>query len=454
MKSTLIKIGAHQHATSDAIPQVYVCRKLAQTLSLPLSKSVWLCLGSDKRQIQLQVSERKQILALPTQLLASFGLIPGVTIRLAYDQAEETLRLGPFVALFVQSAWRSASPFGEMTPFARELLIAARREGVFLVVTTPANLKPQTARMVAFVHHKRWHKIAMPFPDVIYNRLQTRKIENSKKVQKLLQTIKSNFSTAIFNEQFLDKISVFRALEKEASIKPYLPKSISSSQSTGLRQMMSNYPLLFIKPATGSMGRGIIRVNRNSDGSYITSTTLANGARRQTFRSSPAITNYLEKKMKGNVHLIQQGLHLLHVRRQNLDYRALVQKDRRGKWTVTSIVARIAAPRHFVSNLARGGTLTSVIRSLRLAKVSKANAQKLQQELRKVALLVADALDRQMKGQFGELGVDLAIDHNHRIWLLEVNSKPSKTDPQQPGAKKIRPSARKAIQYARYLAKF
>ena len=88
------------------------------------------------------------------------------------------------------------------------------------------------------------------------------------------------------------------------------------------------------------------------------------------------------------------------------------------------------------------------------AGVAPDKARKLSNELRTTSITIASALEKQMNGSFGELGVDLAVDKQHQIWLLEVNSKPSKTDPQLPGAGKIRPSARKVMQYAKYAATF
>jgi glutathione synthase/RimK-type ligase-like ATP-grasp enzyme len=206
--------------------------------------------------------------------------------------------------------------------------------------------------------------------------------------------IKNHSNTAIFNEQFLDKIAVFKALAKDESVKAYMPESLTAASPTTLNHMIVKYAVCFIKPASGSMGRGIIRVQREPSGAYVALTSHLNGTSRQSFKDSKQLLRFLTAKIRRKPHLIQQGLSLLKINRQNLDYRALVQKDRNGKWGLTSIVARIAGPRHFVSNVARGGRLTSVPHSLRRARIGKQRAQALVQELRKSALLVAAALDR------------------------------------------------------------
>lgn len=82
-------------------------------------------------------------------------------------------------------------------------------------------------------------------------------------------------------------------------------------------------------------------------------------------------------KMKTTRYQIQQGLTLIDNSGRPVDFRALVQKNRTGKWSVTSIVARIAGGSHYVSNLARGGSLSTVkdaVAKTQLSGSAKASA--------------------------------------------------------------------------------
>ena len=98
--------------------------------------------------------------------------------------------------------------------------------------------------------------------------------------------------------------------------------------------------------------------------------------------------------------------------------------------------------------------MTTVLNALTRAGLAVNQAKSVAAEMRKAALLLAGALDKQMNGSFGELGVDLAVDRNLQIWLLEINAKPSKTEPLPTGSRKVRPSARKVMHYTRFLSKF
>jgi len=75
------------------------------------------------------------------------------------------------------------------------------------------------------------------------------------------------------------------------------------------------------------------------------------------------------------------------------------------------------------------------------------------QRLRRT-LSAASAAHPYYRRRFGELGIDLAIDTSGRVWLLEVNSKPSKNDNTPLSGQGIRPSVRIMLHYARHLAGF
>lgn len=200
----------------------------------------------------------------------------------------------------------------------------------------------------------------MPIADVVNNRLTSRKLENKPSVQHFVKEVKSRYGTVTYNEKFLDKNEVFEALKSESSLRRYLPESHSLKSFAVLKNMCQTYPVIFLKPVRGSLGKGIIRISRQSDGTYMTLSTQLGGVQKQVYSSLTKLFAGLSGKMKTTKYQIQQGLHLMDIGKKPVDFRALVQKNRAGNWKVTSIVARIAGGSHFVSNLARGGSLSTV----------------------------------------------------------------------------------------------
>src|SRR5690606_2078210 len=116
------------------------------------------------------------------------------------------------------------------------------------------------------VYRGSWRKTQFPLPGVVYNRLTSRKTENSSAVQQLMNDVKTRHQGKVFNERFLDKTEVFQALRGEASVHKYLPESHLFKNFAMLQQMCQKYPIVFLKPIRGSLGKGIIRILRNPSG--------------------------------------------------------------------------------------------------------------------------------------------------------------------------------------------
>ncbi|MNE20779.1 Endospore coat-associated protein YheD [compost metagenome] len=338
--------------------------------------------------------------------------------------------------------------------FCKELVNACQRQGAYVYFFTPNHISSSSKNLTAWVYGDKWTQIEVPAADVFYNRLTSRKLENKPSVQHFLKEVKSKYGSHFFNEKFLDKTEVFDALSRDHTLSRYLPESHSLRKFAVLKTMCAKYPSVFLKPIRGSLGKGIIRVSKLDGGAYQTLATVVGGTKRQSYSSLAKLYSSLSGKMKFTRYQIQQGLSLIEIDRRPVDFRALVQKNLNGKWSVTSIVARTAGSQHFVSNLARGGSLSTVKEAAFRSSLPAGIKAKIGTRLRTAALDIAQGVDSQIPSHFGELGIDLAVDTNGRIWLLEVNSKPSKNDNTPIGGSKIRPSVKQVIDYARYLSGF
>ncbi|WP_218185334.1 YheC/YheD family protein, partial [Calditerricola satsumensis] len=77
--------------------------------------------------------------------------------------------------------------------------------------------------------------------------------------------------------------------------------------------------------------------------------------------------------------------------------------------------------------------------------------------LRQKALLVAKCIEQTIPGHFAELGIDLAVDRQGKIWVIEANAKPSKIEERAEELRlpatlpRPRPSALHLADYAWYV---
>lgn len=435
-------------------PTVLIHKTAMKALKLP--DNLILHFGSQKHTVSVQGSTKLKGIGIPSFLAAAMGLTQGMQVSAKYKPASRSLYLGPLVAVMMSRVYTSSygQPFASNTAFCEEFSIALRSKGGVVYFITPQDVENNNGTLEGRYFQGTWKKGIFPLPDVVYNRLTSRKLENKASVQQFFTTIKRNGSH-IFNEKYLDKTDVFEILKRQSSMKKYLPESHHLQSFSTLKSMMAKYKTVFIKPISGSLGKGIIRIQKQeSKKQYICHLSGMNGAQKLVFSSLSALFKSISGKLKNRKYQIQQGISLITANGRPIDFRALVQKNQEGKWSVTSIVARIASNDSFVSNLARGGTLVRVKQGLQQSNLSSTSISKVHARLNKAALDLSKALDQNLSEHFAELGVDLGVDLRGKVWLIEINSKPSKNDNTPLSNRKTRPSVKKMIHYIYHLTRY
>jgi len=429
-------------------PVITLNETYARRLRIP--NRIILRYGSFQHTVQVATSAKLRGIRLSHMLAEKTGLATGNQLLMRYSPGMQTLTLGPLIGVLIErSSGQPGKPFGSNTEFCRELSDACRMYGGACVFFTPGDLEPKQPSLIGWIYHGGWRRASVPIPDVVYNRMTSRKTENLPVVQQFFRESRARFNTVVFNERFLDKTEVFQALEHEPSVQRYLPESHAFKNFAMLRSMCERHPVVYLKPVRGSLGKGIIRIVRRDHG-YLCQYSTVNGTKSAAYPSLERLFLAIKGRVRLQRYQIQQGVELIRVGSRPIDFRALVQKNRQGRWQVTSIVARIAGSQHFVSNLARGGTLSRVPEALAKSNV-KASCASVLASLRQASLAIAEAVDRNIPDHFGELGIDLAVSEDGHVWLLEVNSKPAKNDTTALQRERIRPSVRQIVLYSHYL---
>ncbi|KRF21327.1 YheC/YheD family protein [Paenibacillus sp. Soil787] len=457
---TRTKVGISIQGTSIYLDDrtVVLSEAIARKWKVPSNQTITMRFGSAKQDVKIVTASTSNSLRINPAIANKIGLHHGAQLNLHYKQNTSTLSIGPLIGVMISRVYAGSTdrPFGAITAFCKEMTDACDLFGAIVCFFPPDEMHANAQTLSAYSYSNgAWSKKTFPIPNVIYNRLTSRKFENMKNVQQFMNDAKARFATDIFNEKYLDKTEVFEALRKNNSLHGYLPESYLFKNYQMLKTMAARHTVLFLKPITGSLGKGIIRIRKEPGEAYTCHYTSLAGVRKQSFASLTAVFQSLSGKLKTQRYQLQQGLDLITADGNPVDFRALVQRGAQGEWAITSIVARIAGTQHFVSNLARGGSLTTVAEALAKSTFSSALRVSVIGRLRKASLDIAKGIETNIPNHFGELGIDLAVDKMGKVWLLEVNSKPSKDD-NTPlnNERKIRPSVKQIVQYSRYLAKF
>ncbi len=454
MPKTKITVRVQQTSIGNDSGYVLLHPSYIKQWKIPTDLPITFKFGSFQTAVKVTGASHIKGMRISESLAEKTGLQNGEPIHIRYITGSQTIVVGPLVGVMVGRIHDPAKPFGTNTAFCHELTEAGKSRGALVYIFSPHDVSANFQSVAGWVFNGRWTKMTFPVPDVVYNRLTHRKYENRASVQRLFKEMKLRHHTEMFNEKYLNKAEVFEALKNDHSLHRYLPESHLLKNYQMLKTMCGKYPVVFLKPVTGSYGIGIIRVNRHRGNTYTGHFTHMNGTRKQNFPSIAKLFSAISGKLKARKYQIQQGIPLISAGGRPVDFRALVQKKARHEWSLTSIVARIAGNDHFVSNIARGGSLCTVKDALVKTDLPSKQWQETEARLKRAALEIAQGIEEHIEGHFAELGIDLAVDTSGKVWLLEVNSKPSKTDQSSLTARKIRPSATKVIQYSIHLCEF
>jgi D-alanine-D-alanine ligase-like ATP-grasp enzyme len=90
---------------------------------------------------------------------------------------------------------------------------------------------------------------------------------------------------------------------------------------------------------------------------------------------------------------------------------------------LTGVAAKIAAPGKIVTNFCKGGQPYQAGDAV-CQVCGTDSAPKKIQELNQMAYRVAHVLSKRFKG-LRELGIDAGMDNNGKIWIFEVNTRPT-----------------------------
>ena len=328
--------------------------------------------------------------------------------------------------------------FKNVHSFCEELNeLVAKKDGFFYVFSLKGISKQGVKGF--YYDDGLWRKENLPFPDVVYNRIHSRKSEASQVFRSFIELC-NDLNIKVFNQRFLSKWEVHCWLETKKNLQPFLPETKLYRESELLR-MIQHYSELYIKPINGSQGRGIFWI-KNQNNQYQLTYSEKDQLTYERFGDFYELKKALDRKIRNIPYLIQQGLPLLHDQGKRVDFRILCHQARIPEWSVSSVVARLSAENHFAANLALGGELLRPQRVL-TSLFGKENTNLKITLLKELALESAQTISEFVPGLMIEVGIDLGINVEGNLWIIEINSKPSKNLGEQ--QTKIRPSARAIV---------
>ena len=288
----------------------------------------------------------------------------------------------------------------------------------------------------------------LPLPTVIHNRAIHQDQHSLQAIDGLLAA-----GIIVYNAQTRwGKDYIHRLLEQDPMISPYLPHTVLAD-SISVQSMLNLHGDIVIKPCSGSVGLGIMRLYRNRSGDFMTYSRASRsmgGWRtiRITAHRSPGL---LRSRIRKSPFLVQQRIPLAAFQGKPFDIRVTVQRGFGGEWGVTGMYAKTSAPGTFVSNLAQGAAAYPVEDPIRHAFPGIPPDQMLE-HIAESALLIAHSLSRHIPCA-ADFGLDIGIAEDGRLFFIECNGRDQRYGFRKAGLPDMwRETYRKPVAFARYLA--
>ncbi|SHK13965.1 YheC/D like ATP-grasp [Anaerobranca californiensis DSM 14826] len=277
----------------------------------------------------------------------------------------------------------------------------------------------------------QWLYKVLPFPDVLIN--ISRPINERLKDEFRLR---EEIPVTCF---LIDgKLTLFEKIKEKRQFANYLIPYEKVTNVNIVEQFIKDYNQVVIKHIEGRQGRAIYFIEKKGNNYIIKEHINKYKFNRKKFKT------LVDKIIKEDKYIIQPYIECRNKHGYPFDFRAHVQRDGEGKWQLTKLYPRIGNKNSILSNISRGGMTCNLEYFLITEYPEKADF--LKNHLTKLALEIAEHVDGFYVNDLDELGIDLAIDKNEKIWLFEVNAGPQTKYHEWE-------RARNTIAYAIYVAK-
>lgn len=414
--------------TPNSEKMIYVSQSLLKQLNLTGKRSARLRLGNASVPVRLKpIKKPGKHLYIASGVRQSFQ-IPKSGSVYVLNENEGDLQIGPLIGILSDTGIHSTThPFGSRTGFIKQILREGNKKA-YVYAFAPRDINWQDETVLAYFLNSSgsWVRRTVPLPDVIYNRLPSRKAETSSSINNLRERfIRRNIP--FFNWSFFNKSDVYALLEDELRANRFVPESIMNPTPETIKEMLDRHQFVYYKPSAGSLGIGIYRLTYLPKKGYFARYTSNGKNVLLRFKQFSSLIRMLQGKHGRSLrsYVVQQGVRLIEIDGCPIDFRFHMHKNGEDEWAVVGVGAKKAGRGSVTTHVKNGGQLMTPKQALERTFGERAN--EVLDHAKEIAIELAEAIERNHPHLLGELGFDIGIDRDEQIWMFEANAKPGRS---------------------------
>lgn len=444
------------HFTQQPQKVVYVSGALMKNLNLSGKKSVQLRLGGERMPAMLKpINKSGKHLYLPTSVRKKMKVPSSGSVFLRSLQEGE-VQIGPLIGVLSDGPTSSAqNPFGSRTDFIKQLLRAGNKKS-YIFAFTPRDIHFENDTVNGYFLNEagRFIRKTVPLPDVVYNRLPSRRAETSNSINQLREKL-ARRRIPFFNWSFFNKSDIYRLLENDNTVNRYVPESIMNPAPEQIKEMLERHSIVYYKPNSGSLGKGIYRLSYIPKSGYYARYRNKDRNALLRFKSFQSLMRTLQTRHGGQLrgYVAQQGIRLIEIDSCPIDFRFHMHKNGKNQWVVVGIGAKKSGKGSVTTHLKNGGSLLTPEQAL--SRTFGARSDEVLRNAKAVAIRLAEAIELHHQHLIGEIGFDLGIDQDEKVWMFEANAKPGRSIFKHPSLRSEgKASVEHILEHCLFLSKF
>lgn len=435
---------------------VGLSRTLAKSLQIGAGKNVTLRIGSKATTVLVKTLARNDnAFVLPVNLLSALRL-PRTGRCLVKSTGGREIQLGPVIGILTNLIGGGGAPFGGRSGFIREIMRTGSGKA-FHVAFSPSQVNWESEEVTGYIlsSEGKWVRKTVPLPDVVYNRLSNRRAEKLVSMENFKERFVRR-RIPLFNWSFFDKWDVYRLLDGDAEAEKHVPESYINPSADEIQRLMEKHRFVYLKPTGGSLGIGIYRLTYNPGRGYFARYRRGGSNVLIRFSTFDGLMKLFRRNgLRIQHYVVQQGIRLVELDNCPLDFRFHMTKNGQNQWVAAGIGAKKAGRGSVTTHIRNGGQLLTPEQALTRVYGSASKAEQMLETAKNVAVRLSEAIERKYPHPLGELGFDLGIDQNEKVWMFEANAKPGRSIFKHPSLKEQgRASLSNIFEHCLYLSRF